>query len=1252
MRWSSTVTTGRRQAGRRGGNIAHSPGGCPTWPELQEGRPGNGPDLGGNGLSLGALRSFSRVAAVLVILTGLLVLLGWTFEIEGLKSLLCGRAAMNRVTASAMILSGALLLLNGKEQGGPWTHGLTRAAGFAIAVVGLIRLTAYLSGWEIGIDGWLVAAELSASASLGPDRMGPNTALTFVLIGLGLMFLDRESSHGHRLAQFFPITAAVIALFAIIGYTYGVDHFYNFPSFVPMALPTAVSFALLSLGLLCVRPNRGIMAAVTSEGSGSTLARRLLPAAVLVPALIGGLSLAGERAGYYGTGFGVFLLVASQIVVITALIGWNARSLYRTEAERQQAEEALRRAHDELEVRVYERTAELIAAHQVLQEEIEERKRVDAGLRRSEAELRTIFDITAVGMAQTDPSGRYLRVNRKFCEITGYTAEELLGKVFSEITHPEDRERDSTAFRRLMEGDVLEYLSEKRYVRKDGSAIWVNVSAALLRDEAGGPLRLVAVIEDITARRRSEQAIRNLNAQLERRLERIGGLRQIDLAIIAGQDLHTTLDTVLEQVRDRLGADAADVLLLDPHSNALTYAAGRGFRGTGITRTRLPLGQGYAGRAGLQRRLAHIADLPADRENFVRAPLLEEEGFIAYFGVPFVAKGHLHGVLEVFHRAPLDPDPEWLGFLEALADQAAIAAENDRLFAALERSNSELASSYDATIEGWAHALDLRDKETEGHSRRVTSMAVHLARVMGFDSSELVHVRRGALLHDIGKMGVSDAILLKPGPLTDEERAVMQRHPEYAYEWLSQIAFLRPALEIPYCHHEKWDGTGYPRGLMGEQIPLAARIFAAVDIWDALNNDRPYRKAWPEAKVREHLRSLSGTHLDPQVVDVFLRTLAAQWPGAPVSEGHSDAANPGQERGLPRPGGLAQFGDRPEPPSVHHRGMRTLVADDDVSSSLALKRILESLGHEVLLAGDGDEAWSLVQEFPIELVITDWVMPRLDGPEFCRRIRRRSGRPYTYVVLITGKGGDEDRLEALDAGADDFLTKPVDARELAARLKIAGRMLTIQDELLNRSLQVERMYAELRCHNERLTELATTDELTGVQNRRKFHEALEKHLGLAARQDLPLSVLLLDLDEFKPYNDRHGHLAGDDALRTVARILRANVRGHDVVARYGGEEFAVLLPATDACTSRILSERLRQAIEDHGWPLRRVTASLGIATTSPGPAQPEALLGAADMALYHSKGKGRNCVTHHDDLRPELALTLCLFATSALDSSA
>ena len=192
--------------------------------------------------------------------------------------------------------------------------------------------------------------------------------------------------------------------------------------------------------------------------------------------------------------------------------------------------------------------------------------------------------------------------------------------------------------------------------------------------------------------------------------------------------------------------------------------------------------------------------------------------------------------------------------------------------------NAELMRAYDATIEGWSRALDLRDKETEGHCQRVTEMTLLLARSLGVPENEMTAIRRGALLHDIGKMGVPDAILLKPGPLTEEEWEIMRRHPAYAQEMLSPIAFLRPALEIPFCHHEKWDGSGYPRGLAGESIPLSARLFAVVDVWDALRSNRPYRAGWPEEKVRAHIRALSGTHFDPQAAAAFLEVTAPAKP--------------------------------------------------------------------------------------------------------------------------------------------------------------------------------------------------------------------------------------------------------------------------------------------------------------------------------------------------------------------------------------
>lgn len=357
--------------------------------------------------------------------------------------------------------------------------------------------------------------------------------------------------------------------------------------------------------------------------------------------------------------------------------------------------------------------------------------------------------------------------------------------------------------------------------------------------------------------------------ETRRRLEQIEALRAIDMAITGSMDLRVSFKVILEEVVAQLKVDAAAVLIHNPHTQMLEYVVTRGFHTSTAQHPTLRLGEGFAGRAALERRPIHINDLRSLRTDSLRSLLFAVEGFRAYFAIPLITKGQVKGVLEVFHREPLTPPREWFSFLDTLCGQATIAIENSQLYDSLQRSNVELMLAYDATIEGWSHALDLRDKETEGHTQRVADMTMRLAKTLGVSEQELKHIRHGALLHDIGKMAIPDHILLKPGPLTEEEWEIMRMHPVYAYELLSPIAYLRPALDIPYCHHEHWDGSGYPRGLKGEQIPLAARLFSIVDVWDALRSDRPYRKAWPEDKALDYIAEQAGKQFDPSLVKLF-----------------------------------------------------------------------------------------------------------------------------------------------------------------------------------------------------------------------------------------------------------------------------------------------------------------------------------------------------------------------------------------------
>jgi putative nucleotidyltransferase with HDIG domain len=357
----------------------------------------------------------------------------------------------------------------------------------------------------------------------------------------------------------------------------------------------------------------------------------------------------------------------------------------------------------------------------------------------------------------------------------------------------------------------------------------------------------------------------------QRQLNHLTALSAIDRIIASNFDLRISFDEILRRVKAELGIDAADIMVLNSTSQRLEFGAGLGFRTHTAEKVHVRLDESHAGRAVLDRQLVKITNLKDQPGGLPLNNFPAGEDFVCYYAVPLIAKGEVKGVLEVFQRSVSEPDAEWLDFLKALAGQAAIAIDNATMFDCLQRTNAELTLAYDATIEGWSRALDLRDKETEGHSQRVTEMTMKLARAFGFNETELVQVRWGSLLHDIGKMGIADGVLLKPGPLTADEWKLMKQHPTIAYEMLAPVRYLRLALDIPYRHHEKWDGSGYPQGMKGEQIPLAARIFAVVDVWDAMRSDRPYRARWPEEKVASHIRSLAGTHFDPQVVELFLK---------------------------------------------------------------------------------------------------------------------------------------------------------------------------------------------------------------------------------------------------------------------------------------------------------------------------------------------------------------------------------------------
>jgi PAS domain S-box-containing protein len=535
---------------------------------------------------------------------------------------------------------------------------------------------------------------------------------------------------------------------------------------------------------------------------------------------------------------------------------------------------------------------------------------------------RSLFEEVPAGLYRASPEGELVDVNTAFLRMLGYPNRQALGAATAVSLYVDPAVREQWQVRLEQDGVVTGLECELKC--HDGTRIWVQTNARAVRDSAGRVVAYEGAVVDITERKQAaarQEAAAAENARLYeevlRRSSQLQALREIDQAITGSLDLSVSLDVVLTKAITELQVDAACVLLLHPHLQALECATAQGFRTIVLRNLRIALGEGLAGRVALERQRMGIADLAAVPDPLVmlRQPQGRREGFRTTYATPLIAKGQILGVLQVFFRRLAEPGEEWLEFLDTLAGQTAIAISDARQVQALQRSNDDLLRAYDTTLAGWARALELRDKETGGHTQRVADLTVRLAAGLRVGDADLVNVRRGALLHDIGKMGVPDSVLLKPGPLSTEERRMIEMHPVHAYELLAPIEYLRGALDIPYCHHERWDGTGYPRGLRGTDIPLAARIFAVVDVWDALTSPRPYRAAWNTERARRYIKERTGTQFDPDVVDAFLGMLEEDQ-SLLHEDGAADATSPAD---VTSPAGAPSPTDAPSRPDATSR---------------------------------------------------------------------------------------------------------------------------------------------------------------------------------------------------------------------------------------------------------------------------------------------------------------------------------------------
>lgn len=682
-------------------------------------------------------------------------------------------------------------------------------------------------------------------------------------------------------------------------------------------------------------------------------------------------------------------------------------------------------------------------------------------------------------------------------------------------------------------------------------------------------------------------------------------------------------------IAETFGVPRTGVMSFDPASRRLVLRAGIGLSqedgGQGLSiddpRDRLA----SAVRSGKPVLLKGDKNLPA---------LLRGAGMHALAAAPMQVGSKLMGVLLAASPQGDRFSQEDLGFLALAADQTALAFDRADLLTATRRQVRDLAAlheraaeqtrqlneTYGATLAVLGDALELRDEETMGHTERVVSLAVALGRGLGLTTEDLMHLEWGAYVHDLGKIGVPDAVLRKPGPLSPDEWKLMQRHPEQGYHLLQRLFFLSRSLDVVRYHHERFDGKGYPIGLRGDEIPLLARIFAVADAYDAMTNDRPYRRAMTAEEALTEIRRHKGTQFDPSVVDA-LESL-------PKEDRSPTRSAP---RGLPAISASSGESQTPLPPLAPHG-----------ETLLDFARIAGS----VLRAPDLPSA--------LDAVVGE--------------IQRRFGYPSCAILLtdtnadqiqLAAQRGFEDGATALSADRGLIVGRVLDSAtpfyasdvagdalalqqtplrsELALPLALDGSVLGVLDvgsperdafpesvrSVLEAFAMLVSFTVERARHDADLQRLSLTDHITGLGNQRALLEAAERELARAARHGKVVSILAMQLDQF-PELHRRSRQHSEEALRVVARLLHQTCRKEDVAGRREGGEYLLVLPETAKVGALLVAERIRADLARLPHAPAALSLSVGVASLPDDGTRLPQLLDAADQAMYRALRRGGN----------------------------
>jgi len=498
---------------------------------------------------------------------------------------------------------------------------------------------------------------------------------------------------------------------------------------------------------------------------------------------------------------------------------------------------------------------------------LKELEKERTALRLSEERFRRLADNAQdiIFRLRIEPEPAFEYISPAVKQLLGIDPEDLYRDLTLLFSHTEIQQSDFERFieRRFREEDTNPVLA---VTNTQGQHLWLDIRTNLVKDELQGTTTFEGIARDITQHLMQDEKIQT-------NIKKLKGLHLIDSAISSNFDLHLTYRLFIDQSVALLEVDAADILLFEPDLSTPRIFITSGLSNSDEVATTVIQNFVLVDRDILDKKIVHTTLDQIKEKSSALYEMMVSQNLTEYWAAPLVVKGQLKGVFEVFQKGDQPRDPDWIDFLGMLAQQASIALDNSRNFEKLQRSNQDLIRAYDETLTGWINLLDLRDKDTEGHTIRVLDIMIKVAEAFGFQGEEMAHLRRGVILHDIGKIAIPDRILNKPGPLTEEEWEIMRKHPRLAYDMLMPIDYLRPSLDIPYCHHEKWDGSGYPQGLKGTEIPLSARIFAVIDTFDALISYRAYRDPMSVSDALEYIVSQSGIQFDPEVVERCLPLL-------------------------------------------------------------------------------------------------------------------------------------------------------------------------------------------------------------------------------------------------------------------------------------------------------------------------------------------------------------------------------------------